>query len=461
VSDPREKSGSQRAKRAGRADAVRGVISGFGAVVKPIQEFFRLEAASGIVLFAAAVVALAWANSPLGETYRQLFATDLTFGLGARLVRVSVEDVINDGLMSIFFLVVGMEIKRELASGELRTFDRAVLPAVAALGGMVVPSAIFLLFNWGGPGHAGWGIPMATDIAFCMGCLTLLGRRVPHALKVFLIALAIFDDIGGILVIAIFYGHGLSGPWLLGAAGVTGVLLLMNRAYVRNGLAYGTAGILLWYTLHAGGIHATISGVVLGLIIPARPGRPAQEVLGELGEHVRQLLASPLRTELDDQAILNIEEKLEDLEAPLTRFVHLLHPYVAFGIMPLFALANSGVTLGGGISGPGARVALGVALGLLLGKPIGILLATWVAVRLGLARRPGGAEWSRVGGVAVVAGIGFTVALFIASLAYPTDQALLDQAKLGILAASAAAGSLGVLFLRLIPPPTIQGDGTG
>ncbi len=427
--------------------------SAFGAVIEPIQAFFRLEAASGIVLFAAAVVALVWSNSPWQPSYQRLFAANLSFGLEGQVVRVSLQAVINDGLMAIFFLLVGMEIKRELVLGELRTVGRALLPAVAALGGMVVPSITFLIFNWGGPGEHGWGIPMATDIAFCLGCLTLLGPRVPHALKVFLIALAIFDDIGGILVIALFYGEGLSLPWLLGAAAVTLGLLAMNRAYVRSGVAYAAGGVALWYALHAGGIHATISGVALGLLIPVRPRRPAAQILAELEEHVRGLLAASSRETLDDSAVLQIEEKLEDLEAPLTRFVHGLHPYVAFGIMPLFALANAGVTLSGGAAGPGAAVALGVGLGLLLGKPVGILLATWIAVRLRLAPLPGGVEWLRVGGVAIVAGIGFTVALFIASLAYPADPRLLDAAKLGILAGSAAAGVAGVLLLALIPRP--------
>jgi NhaA family Na+:H+ antiporter len=434
-----------------RTQTVRAVISTFGAVVRPLQEFFRLEASSGIVLFSAAVLALVWANSDLHASYQQLFAMPITVGFGAATVKVSVQAVINDGLMAVFFLLVGMEIKRELVSGELRTFGQAVLPAVAALGGMVVPSAIFLIFNGQAPARQGWGIPMATDIAFCIGCLTLLGSRVPNALKVFLVALAIFDDIGGILVIAFFYGHGLALGWLLAAGLVTVALVGMNRLNVRNGLAYVAAGGLLWYTLHAGGIHATIAGVVLGLIIPARPRRRTAEVLDDLAEHVQRLLGK--RDELDDAAILQIEEKLEDLEAPLTRFVHLLHPWVAFGIMPLFALANSGVRFGPESGGLGASVALGVGLGLLLGKPIGIMLATFIGVRLGLAPRPGDASWMRVAGVSIIGGIGFTVALFIASLAYPAHPVLLDQAKLGILCGSALAGVAGMTVLLIIPRP--------
>jgi Na+:H+ antiporter, NhaA family len=434
----------------GRGSGPRRVRSTFQSVVRPIQDFFRLEAASGILLFAAAVVALVWANSPQAAAYQRLFSTQLAVVVGGQGVQFDLRTLINDGLMSLFFLLVGMEIKRELVSGELRTLGRAALPAVAALGGMVVPSAIFWIFNWNGPGRAGWGIPMATDIAFAIGCLTLMKNRVPHALMVFLTALAIFDDIGGILVIAIFYGEGLHGWWLLAAGAVTLVLYGLNRSYVRSGLAYGAAGVALWYTLHAGGIHATIAGVVLGLMIPSRPRRAARQVLVELGDHLQSLVSGPSPAELDEAALLHIEEKIEDLEAPLTRFVHALHPYVAFVIVPVFALANSGVALGSAetLAGP---VALGVGLGLLLGKPIGIVAATWLAVRLRISGLPDGASWRSVVGVSIVAGIGFTVALFIAALAYPAQADLLDQAKAGILLGSAVAGTLGMLMLRLSP----------
>ncbi len=444
--------GDQRQPSRSAADAaVRVVRSSFQSVVRPIQDFFRLEASSGILLFAAAVLALIWANSSLAPSYGRVFSTALSASVGPFSLQVDVRTFINDGLMALFFLLVGMEIKRELVAGELRTFRRAVLPAVAALGGMVVPAGIFLAINAGGPGARGWGIPMATDIAFCIGCLTLMKRRVPHALMVFLTALAIFDDIGGILVIALFYGAGLQGWWLLAAGGVTGLLYACNRLYARSGLLYAALGGALWYTLHQAGVHATIAGVVLGLMIPARPRRSPRAVLVELGEHVEGLLSAPAAEELHDAALVQIEEKLEDLGAPLTRFVQALHPYVAFGIVPLFALANSGVALGsaGTLSG---SVALGVGLGLLLGKPIGILLATWVAVRLRLSPAPGGASWLRIAGVAVVGGIGFTVALFIAALAYPEQAGLLDQAKAGILLGSAAAGTVGVLLLRLASP---------
>jgi NhaA family Na+:H+ antiporter len=424
----------------------------FDVVVRPFQAFFALEAASGIVLLASAVAALLWVNLGGAESYHALFGAPLAIGVAGAEVRFTVHALVNDGLMAIFFFLVGMEIKRELVVGELRTPRQAALPAIAALGGMIVPAGVYLAFNTGGPGEAGWGIPMATDIAFSIGVLTLLRGRVPYALVVFLTALAIFDDIGGILVIAIFYGHGLSLAWLAASAAITALLALMSRAYVRNGLLYAAAGAALWWTLHHAGIHATIAGVVLGLAIPARPRRSAREVLEGLGEHVGGLVDRPLDDELEAEALLGIEERIEDLEAPLTRFVHLLHPFVGFGIMPLFALANSGVDVRGAeasaLLGP---VALGAFSGLFFGKVVGIFLFTLAAVKLRLSPVPGGASLVKLFGVAIVAGIGFTVALFIATLAFPGDPALLDQAKLGILVGSLAAGLVGAAVLRSTP----------
>jgi NhaA family Na+:H+ antiporter len=423
----------------------------FGTVVGPLQAFLHTEAAGGILLLACAVAALLWANVHF-PSYQGVFDYPLGFGAGESLSRFSVRQLINDGLMAIFFFVVGMEIKRELVTGELNTIGKASLPAVAAVGGMLVPAAIFLAFTWGGEGSAGWGIPMATDIAFCVGILTLLKGRVPHALVVFVTALAIFDDIGGILVIAFFYGHGLDLPWLVAAGLCVLVLLLMNRAYTLNGLAYGVVGAALWYALHHGGIHATIAGVILGLMIPARPLRPSRAVLEELADHVSELNRKPREEDLAGAEILAIEEKLEDLQAPVHRFIHLLHPFVAFLIMPVFALANSGVFLGdAGVATVLAPVALGTAVGLFLGKQLGIFGLTLLAVRLGLAPMPGGASASKLYGVSVIAGIGFTVALFIASLAYPNAPALLDEAKVGILLGSLAAGVCGYVILRLMP----------
>jgi Na+:H+ antiporter, NhaA family len=431
----------------------------FKAVVQPLQDFFRLEAASGILLLCSAAIALVWANSPVRDSYTAIFDAPLTIGVRESQVHFTFHHLINDGLMAIFFFVVGMEIKRELVVGELRTPSRALLPLVAALGGMVIPAAIYVVLNRGTPGLVGWAIPMATDIAFCIGCLSLLKSRVPHALVVFLTALAIFDDMGGILVIALFYGSGLHVSWLLGALAITGGLFVLNRLRVSNGLAYAVGGGALWYTLHHGGIHATIAGVILGMMIPARASRPSQQVLAELHAHTTHLVREPREEELGDAELLAIEERLEELESPLNRFVHLLHPYVAFLIMPLFALANSGVSLAGiGLEALMNRISLGAALGLFLGKQLGIFLFTLVAVRLGLAPMPGGASRGKLYGVAVIAGIGFTVALFIAGLAFPEPR-LLDYAKIGILLGSLASGVLGVLILRLSAPEGRKPEG--
>ena len=420
----------------------------FGAVARPIQTFLHLEAASGILLLLCAAAALVWANIDW-DGYRGVFDYQLALGAGDGVARFTLQQLINDGLMAIFFFVVGMEIKHELAVGELRTPSQASLPLIAALGGMIVPAGIFMAFNVGGPGQDGWGIPMATDIAFCIGILTMLKSRVPHGLTVFVVALAIFDDIGGILVIAFFYGHGMDLVWLGIGAALTGLLFLMGRAYITNLMAYMLVGGGLWLALHEGGIHATIAGVILGLVIPARPRRQPRKVIEQLGAHVDEILRTPEDAQLDNAQILMIENELEDLQPPLDRFVEGLHPFVAFLIMPLFALANSGVALEGvGLDTITSPVALGIGLGLFAGKQIGIFAFTAVAVRLGIAPMPGGAGLLKLYGVSIIAGIGFTVALFIAGLAYPGSAEMLDEAKIGILLGSLLAGVAGYLLLR-------------
>ena len=421
----------------------------FRAAVAPIRAFLALEAASGIILLAAAIVALAWVNLGGAASYHALFSYPLTLGGGPVLVTFTLHQLVNDGLMTLFFFVVGMEIKRELVVGELRTRAQAMLPAIAALGGMVAPALLFVAFNSGGPGAHGWGIPMATDIAFCIGVLQLLRSRVPYGLIVFVTALAIFDDIGGILVIAIFYGHGIDLPWLLAAVGVTAVLSAMSRGRVRHGVAYALAGALLWYALHHAGIHTTIAGVIVGLAVPVRSRTEPRVALAALAAHTARLLERSPEPDLESHALLQIEGALEDLEPPLTRFVHLLHPWVAYLVMPVFALANSGVDLRqlepAQLLGP---VAVGTAAGLVLGKLAGIFSFTALAVRAGLAPMPGGASYAKLLGVSLVAGIGFTVALFIATLAFPGRPELLDQAKVGILGGSLLAGIGGAILLR-------------
>jgi len=421
----------------------------FSAVVSPVQAFLRLEAASGIVLLACAVAALAWANLA-GESYRAVLSFPLRLGAGNATAEVRLGALVDDGLMTVFFFVVGMEIKRELVRGELRSPRQALLPAVAAIGGMLVPALLFLAFTAGGPGRAGWGIPVATDIAFSIGVLTLLRARVPRALLVFITALAIFDDIGGILIIALFYGAHFDLTWLAAAAGVVIVVVAMSRGGARSTAAYAIAGIGLWTAFHRAGIHPTLAGVVLGLAIPGLPRQRPADVLLELGRHVEGVNRARAGSDdaLDEGALAGIEERLAELEPTLDRLVRVLHPWVAFAVMPAFALANAGVALGGGGAslwlGP---VSLGTAVGLLVGKTAGIFGFTRAAVGLGLGGVPGHAGAGKLLGASAVAGIGFTVSLFIAALAFPHDAALLDEAKVGVLMGSLASGIAGAAIL--------------
>jgi NhaA family Na+:H+ antiporter len=425
----------------------------FAAAARPIQAFVKTEAASGIVLLGCAVLALVLANSGASDAYRAVLDAPIALRVGSIAAEFTLALLVNDGLMTIFFFVVGMEIKRELAIGELRTLRQALLPLVAAVGGMAVPAAVFLAFNAGTPAAVGWGIPMATDIAFCIGVLTLLRSRVAHPLVVFVTALAIFDDIGGILVIALFYGHGLHAAWLAAALGLAVVLVAMGRSYVRSGFAYAVAMAALWLALHEGGIHATIAGVVAGLAIPARARRSPRSILEDLSVYTTALLRTQEDEDLDGATVLAIEDRIEDVESPLGRFVHALHPWVAFVVMPVFALANSGVDLRAlEPSQLTGDLAVGVGVALFAGKLAGIFGCTWLAVRAGLAPMPGGASPAKLLGVSTVAGIGFTVALFIAGLAFTDQPELLDQAKVGILGGSLVAGVVGALVLRLTAP---------
>jgi NhaA family Na+:H+ antiporter len=422
----------------------------FRAVIRPIESFFALEAASGILLAFAALLALVWANSPWAESYRALFHAPISVSVGSLWAAFKLDELVNDGLMTVFFLLVGLEIKRELAVGELSSVRKAMLPLIAALGGMLAPALIYVALTRGTGAESGWGIPMATDIAFSIGCLTLLKKRVSHGLIVYLTALAIFDDLGGILVIALFYGSGIHLPWLGAAAGVGVVLWLFNRMHLGIAGLYAVAGILLWWTLHHAGIHATLAGVMVGLAVPATSPRSPREILAELSQFLSEVLARAPAVDVDAQELLHIEETIEDLEPPLNRFVHALHSTVAYGIVPLFALANSGVSVQGmGWQTLMSPVCLGVGLGLVLGKPLGIFGFTWGATRLGLGDLPAESTYPKILGVASIAGIGFTVALFIANLAFANAPALLNEAKLGILLGSLVSAILGMSLLKL------------
>ena len=421
-------------------------------VVAPFQEFMNLEAASGIAIVAAAVLALIWANSPWKNEYFDLWEAGLHFDFNLFTIDQSVGHMVNDGLMVIFFFVVGLEIKREMVHGHLSSPKSASLPVIAALGGMIVPGLIYLLFNHSGDAHKGWAIPVATDIAFAVGVLSLLGKRVPFSLKVFLLALAIADDLGGILVIAVFYTEHISFQ-ALAYAGIILLIINLFRIYgVRSLNVYFFLGALMWVAVLKSGIHATIAGVVLAFFTPARSFYEPDDY----SRTARGLLDHAASGESNFDSQQSLLEEMEDLsrgsEAPLDRLEHMLAPWVSFLIVPIFALANAGVVVtGGSVSDAlSSGVSWGVMLGLIIGKPVGIFLFTFLAVRIGLANKPQGVRWLQLFGVAILGGVGFTVALFITELAFDAEV-LTNDAKMGILAGSIVAAVIGYTFLRLIP----------
>lgn len=387
-----------------------------------LERFLHVEAASGIVLLIAAALALLWANSPAADGYHALWHLPLTLGIGEWTHVQSLHFWINDGLMTVFFLVVGMEIRREMHDGALSNLRLAALPIAAALGGVVAPALIYVAFNAAPPTHSGWAIPTATDIAFAVGVLALLGRRVPANVRVFLLALAIIDDIVAVLIIALFYSGGLELGGLAIAVGGIGLVLALRALGAASAWAYVLPGAVIWIGLLRLGVHPTLSGVVLGLMTPVLP-----------------IARRTDRAASDPQAPLD--------EAPVTRVQRALHPWVAYGVMPLFALANAGVSLGGvDLGAPAAQaVLLGVLLGLVVGKPIGIVAISWIAVRLGGARLPPGVSWGGVWLIGLLAGIGFTMSIFVAMLAFD-DPTLLAAAKLGVLLASVVAACAGLAW---------------
>ena len=426
--------GRHSAEPAGAASALPG-----RRMPRVLRQFLETEAAGGIVLLVAAVVALVWANSPWSFSYETLWHTDLSVGLGRFVLVEDLRHWVNDGLMALFFFVVGLEIKRELVHGDLREPRVAAMPAIAALGGMVVPALLFLLVTVGGGGAKGWGIPMATDIAFAIGVVALLGSRVPASLKLFLLTFAIVDDIGAIVVIAVFYATDVQPVFLATAAGIVVVMLVLRRAGVVWTAPYVLLGVGVWLATHASGVHATIAGVALGLLAPARALSPA----AVSREWARDLSDDPSPAELDAMNRL-----ARTTVSPAERLEHLLHPWTSFVVVPLFALANAGVVIKADSFDSPATVGVtaGVVLGLVVGKLVGITAATWLAVRSGLGRLPEGATWAMVVGIAAIGGIGFTVSLFIAELAYEPG-AIQDAAKLGVLGASTVAALLGAMLL--------------
>jgi NhaA family Na+:H+ antiporter len=417
-------------------------------VVRPLQRFLNTEASSGFLLLGATALALVWANSPWDNSYERVWHTELTIRLGPLQLSEDLRHFINEALMAIFFFVVGLEIKRELVAGELRDPRTAALPAFGALGGMIVPALLYLLANPGGDASRGWGIPMATDIAFALGVLAIAGKGLPASLKLFLLSLAIVDDIGAILVIALFYSQEISGQSLGVAAGLLVLILVLQRAHVRATPIYVLLGTGVWLAVFQSGVHATVAGVALGLLTPAVPFYASKGVSEEAREVANRTPEDPTPSDADAAEWLSLAEVAREAVSPLTRLEHLLHPWTSFVIVPLFALANAGVELGREAltRSFASRITLGIALGLVVGKVAGISLATWLGTRLGLARIPHGVRWSQLIAVGAVAGVGFTVSLFIANLAFD-EAAPLEAAKVGVLAASLMAGVMGSMLL--------------
>ena len=417
---------------------------------RPVRKFLGIEASSGILLVIAALVALIWANSPWSNSYHDLWATEIMISFGDSILLahhghpLTLGQFVNDVLMVLFFFVVGLEIKREMVTGHLKKFRDALLPMIAAVGGMVVPAVIFFVFNSSGEASDGWGIPMATDIAFAIGVVSLLGPRVPSAMKIFLLTLAIVDDIGGILVIAFFYTEDLASGWLFVSALTVFGVIVLKKLNVRYTLVYIAFGFLLWYSLFESGVHATIAGVIMGLLAPAT-------ALINDTNTVSEAVQPAMQAQTDFSGLRKATFHLNE-SVPITeRFENLLHPLTGFLIVPIFALANAGVeissdSLSDAVS---SGVTRGVVAGLVIGKIAGVSFFTFVAVRLRVSTLPNGSNFRHILGISAIAGIGFTVSMFMTALAY--DNVILqDEAKVGILLASALAALIGLFLLRSV-----------
>lgn len=432
----------------------------FGRILSPFEQFLRRTTAGGIVLIATTVVALALAMVFGADAIHRFTEQPLGFSAGGRArLELSLHQWINDGLMSLFFLLVGLELKREILVGELSSLKDAALPVIAAIGGMVLPALIYLAFTAGTPAASGWGIPMATDIAFAVGILVLLAWRIPRNLIIFLTALAIADDLGAVLVIAVFYTADLHLGSLGAAAALFAILVLFNRGGVRHPLPYGLVGMLLWFAVHESGVHATLAGILLAMAIPARPAHTPAHFERRIEELEAAFRTDRLDEDTSDDPLSNsrmasiaeaMERSAAAVQSPLQRIEHGLTPWVTFVVIPVFALSNAGIDLLG-VAWRDAlthNVTLGVIGGLVIGKFAGISLFSWAAVRSGVARLPSGVRWAHLLGAAWLAGIGFTMSLFISQLAFG-DPALVEEAKLGILLGSALSALIGLLWLYL------------
>lgn len=424
----------------------------FDVIGNPIQRFFRIEASGGIILLFATVVALVWANSPFGHTYHEFWeGNKLTLGIGNFELSKTFHHWINDGLMAIFFFVVGLEIKREMLTGELSSIKKASLPIAAAIGGMIIPALFYVVLNKNPETSGGWGIPMATDIAFSLGVLTLLGKRVPLALKVFLVAFAIVDDLGAVLIIAFFYTADLQIDYLLYGLGLFVVLVGFNRLGVRAVYPYMAIGWVIWYFFLKSGIHPTIAGVLIAFTIPIYRKIRVSTFRNRIDCNLQQFTG-----EEDDKktlnhhqlaAIDNMEDEMGKVQSPLQYLEHTLHGFVTYLVMPIFALANAGVAFHGSFADVFSALSLQIEVSLVLGKVLGIFLFSYLSVKLGIAILPKNTKWINIIGLGLLGGMGFTMSLFIANLAFTSPEHL-DPAKIGILIGSLIAGVSGYFILR-------------
>ena len=438
-------------------------------LVSPVVKFARMDSAAGILLMVAAALAMILANSPLSEEYKEVLNTKIALGFPgltlfgkSLLFEYPLYYWINDGLMAMFFFVVGLEIKREMLVGELATRAKASLPFAAAVGGMVIPALIYFAFNINHPeSQRGWGVPMATDIAFAVGVLALVGKGVPTALKVFLMAVAIVDDIGAVLVIALFYTEKVNMAALGLGGAMLAAMILLNFLGVRRPLWYLIPGFILWGAFMISGVHATIAGVLAAFAIPVKVRLDQKEfvarasnLLGEF-ETAQRMDDDIVNNQMEQHALHNLELACEHVQPPLLRLEHAMYPWVIYFIMPIFALANAGVALGADMKEAlTSSITLGIITGLVVGKTLGVAGATFIAVKLGITTLPSGVNWRQIIGVSLLAGIGFTMSLFIGSLAFETVEQE-NASKLGILIGSIIAGVLGLIFLKTsIPKPS-------
>jgi len=424
-------------------------------IVKPTPRFFKKEASSSILLLAATIISMVWANSQIGDTYHHFWHTEISVAFGDYHVSRTLVHWINDGLMALFFFTVGLEIKREILVGELASPKKALLPAVAALGGMLVPGAIYFAFNTGTDYISGWGIPMATDIAFALGAVALFGRRLPSGLRVFLAAFAIADDLGAVLVIALFYTKGIVWHYIFVCIFLTLCLALANLFWIRWTLIYAFLGLAIWFFILGSGVHPTVAGIVVSLFIPARGRYDTDRFLQKVNNLLEEFKCeeqscgySILLNQEHLYTVHAIELACHDVETPLQRLLHALHPWVAFLILPIFALGNAGVTLAG-ISFSEALthpISLGIVFGLIFGKSIGITLFSFLAVKLRMASLPENVRWSHILGAAMLGGIGFTMSLFISDLSFSAPK-IINITKMAILAGSFLSALIGIGFL--------------